>query len=167
MGERKNVALHQVKRWVPHHGMLIWGGCTGDALVMAKTIRALERGLQVLDALRANRILPLQDLHRVTRIPKPTLLRILQTLDRAGLVSRRLADGHYRLSTHTGVGRKRDRYDRVAEAAAPVLFRLCEQVKWPSDLFVPVAWSAARRAGRAVRLRSRHCPSGLVCESGG
>ena len=112
-------------------------GCTGEALVMPKTIRALERGLQVLDALRANRISPLQDLHRLTRIPKPTLLRILQTLDRAGLVSRRLADGHYRLSTHTGVGRKRDRYDRVAEAAAPVLFRLCEKVKWPSDLFVP------------------------------
>jgi hypothetical protein len=33
--------------------------------------------------------------------------------------------------------RKRDRHDRVAEAAAPVLFRLCEKVKWPSDLFVP------------------------------
>jgi IclR family mhp operon transcriptional activator len=27
--------------------------------------------------------------------------------------------------------------DRVAEAAAPVLFRLCAKVKWPSDLFVP------------------------------
>jgi IclR family transcriptional regulator, mhp operon transcriptional activator len=101
-----------------------------------KTIRALERGLQVLDALRANPISPLQDLHRATRIPKPTLLRILHTLDRAGLVSRRLADGHYRLSASAGVVRKRDRHDRVAEAAAPVLFRLCEKVKWPSDLFV-------------------------------
>jgi IclR family mhp operon transcriptional activator len=97
----------------------------------------LERGLQVLDALRANPISPLQDLHRITRIPKPTLLRILRTLDRAGLVSRRLADGHYRLSTNTRVVRKRDRYDRVAEAAAPILFHLCERVRWPSDLFVP------------------------------
>jgi IclR family mhp operon transcriptional activator len=102
-----------------------------------KTIRALERGLQVLDALRDNRICSLQDLHRTTRIPKPTLLRILQTLDRAGLVSRRLADGHYRLSASAGVVRKRDRHDRVAEAAAPVLIRLCQKVKWPSDLFVP------------------------------
>lgn len=87
--------------------------------------------------MRANPISPLQDLHRATRIPKPTLLRILHTLDKAGLVSRRLADGHYRLSTSSDVVRKRDRYDRVAEAAAPVLFRLCEKVKWPSDLFVP------------------------------
>src|SRR5262245_24226105 len=110
-----------------------------------KTIRALERGLQVLDALRANPISPLQDLHRATRIPKPTLLRILRTLDRAGLVSRRLADGHYRLSTSSDVVRKRDRHDRVAEAAAPVLFRLCEKVKWPSDLYVPAGDCMERR----------------------
>jgi IclR family mhp operon transcriptional activator len=102
-----------------------------------KTIRALERGLQVLDALRANPISPLQDLHRATRIPKPTLLRILHTLDRAGLVSRRLADGHYRLRTSADVVRKRDRHERVVEAAAPVLIRLCQKVKWPSDLMVP------------------------------
>jgi IclR family transcriptional regulator, mhp operon transcriptional activator len=102
-----------------------------------KTIRALERGLQVLDALRASPIASLHDIYGATRIPKPTLLRILHTLDRAGLVSRRLADGHYRLTTYTGGVRKRDRYDRVAEAAAPVLIRLCEKVKWPSDLFVP------------------------------
>jgi IclR family mhp operon transcriptional activator len=102
-----------------------------------KTIRALERGLQVLDALRANPISSLHDIHRTTRIPKPTLLRILHTLDKAGLVSRRVADGHYRLSAFAGVVRKRDRHDRLAEAAAPVLIRLCQKVKWPSDLFVP------------------------------
>jgi len=111
----------------------------------AKTIRALERGLQVLDALRANPISSLQDLHRATRIPKPTLLRILRTLDKAGLVSRRLADGHYRLSTSSDVVRKRDRHDRVAEAAAPVLIRLCRKVKWPSDLFVPAGDHMERR----------------------
>ena len=49
-----------------------------------KTIRALERGLQVLDALRANPIASLNYIYRATRIPKPTLLRILHTLGRAG-----------------------------------------------------------------------------------
>jgi IclR family transcriptional regulator, mhp operon transcriptional activator len=108
------------------------------ASVMAgpKTIRALERGLQVLSVLRASPIASLHDIHLATRIPKPTLLRILHTMDRAGAVSRRLADGHYRLSTGTDVVRKRDRHDRVAEAAAPVLIGLCKKVKWPSDLFV-------------------------------
>jgi IclR family transcriptional regulator, mhp operon transcriptional activator len=110
-----------------------------------KTIRALERGLQVLDALQASPISSLQDIYQATRIPKPTLLRILFTLDKAGLVSRRLADGHYRLSTSAGVVRKRDRHDRVAEAAAPVLIGLCEKVKWPSDLFVPAGDHLERR----------------------
>jgi IclR family transcriptional regulator, mhp operon transcriptional activator len=103
----------------------------------AETIRGLERGLQVLQVLQSQPIASLQDLHGATAISKPSLLRILQTLEQAGLVFRRLADGHYRLSAFTDVVRKRDRHDRVAEAAAPVLIRLCEKVKWPSDLFVP------------------------------
>jgi IclR family mhp operon transcriptional activator len=117
----------------------------GFAMPGPKTIRALERGLQVLNALQASPISSLQDIYHATRIPKPTLLRILYTLDKAGLVSRRLADGHYRLSTSSDVVRKRDRHDRVAEAAAPVLFRLCQKVEWPSDLFVPAGDHLERR----------------------
>ena len=105
---------------------------------MAKTIRSLKRGLQVLNALNAQPISSLQDVHGLTGIPKPTLLRILLTLEEAGAVSRRLADGRYRISANlTRLGRKRDRFDPVAEAAAPVLDRLCQKVSWPSDLMVP------------------------------
>jgi IclR family mhp operon transcriptional activator len=105
----------------------------------------LDRGLQVLRALQASPISSLHDIHLTTRISKPTLLRILHTLERAGLVTRRLADGHYRLSAFTGVIPKRDRHDRVAEAAAPVLLRLCEKVKWECDLHVPVGDHMERR----------------------
>ena len=105
---------------------------------MTKTIRSLERGLQVLKALHAAPISSLHDIHRLTRIPKPTLLRILLTLEQSGIVSRRLADGRYRVSSSLArLTRKPDRYDRVAEAAAPVLDRLCQKVSWPSDLMVP------------------------------
>jgi IclR family transcriptional regulator, mhp operon transcriptional activator len=105
---------------------------------MTKTIRSLERGLQVLKALNAAPISSLHDIYRLTRIPKPTLLRILLTLEQSGVVSRRLADGRYRVSSSlTRLARKPDRYDRVAEAAAPVLDRLCQKVSWPSDLMVP------------------------------
>jgi DNA-binding IclR family transcriptional regulator len=44
---------------------------------MTKAIRSLERGLQVLKALNATPISSLQDVYRLTQIPKPTLLRIL------------------------------------------------------------------------------------------
>lgn len=111
----------------------------------ADTIRGLERGLQVLRALQSQPIASLHDIYIATAISKPSLLRILHTLERAGLVTRRLADGYYRLSTFSGVVRKRDRYDRVAEAAAPVLVRLCEKVKWPSDLMVPAGDHMERR----------------------
>src|SRR5712692_11254055 len=111
----------------------------------AETIRGLQRGLQVLAVLQTSPICSLHDIHLATQISKPSLLRILNTLERAGLVSRRLADGHYRISAFTRTARKRDRYDRVAEAAAPVLDRLCQKVLWPSDLMVPAGDHMERR----------------------
>ena len=110
-----------------------------------ETIRGLERGLHVLKFLHSEPISSLQDIHRATAISKPSLLRILNTLEQAGVVARRLADGRYRLSAFTDVVRKRDRHDRVAEAAAPVLSQLCKKVKWPSDLFVPAGNCMERR----------------------
>jgi IclR family transcriptional regulator, mhp operon transcriptional activator len=110
-----------------------------------ETIRGLERGLQVLQFLQANPISSLHNIYLATDISKPSLLRILQTLEQFGLVSRRLADGHYRISSFVRPTRKRDRYDRVAEAAAPVLDRLCHKVSWPSDLFVPAGDHMERR----------------------
>jgi IclR family transcriptional regulator, mhp operon transcriptional activator len=111
----------------------------------SETIRSLERGLQVLSALQSIPIASLHDVHLATGISKPSLLRILNTLVDAGLVSRRLADGHYRISVLARTGRKRDRYDRVSEAAAPVLDRLCQKISWPSDLFVPAGDYMERR----------------------
>jgi IclR family transcriptional regulator, mhp operon transcriptional activator len=103
-----------------------------------ETMRGLERGLQVLEALQSNPISSLHDLHLATGISKPSLLRVLHTLERFGLVSRRLGDGRYRASTNlTRIPQRQTRYERVAEAAAPVLDRLCQRISWPSDLMVP------------------------------
>jgi IclR family transcriptional regulator, mhp operon transcriptional activator len=123
------------------------GQIAGNFRTMAgtETIRGLKRGLMVLQALQTSSILSLHELHIATGISKPSLLRILHTLEEFGMVSRRLADGHYRLSAIAGKPRKRDRHDRVAEAAAPVLDRLCQKVSWPSDLFVPVGDHMERR----------------------
>jgi IclR family transcriptional regulator, mhp operon transcriptional activator len=111
----------------------------------ARNHQGLERGIQVLRFLQSRSISSLHDIHLATRISKPSLLRILSTLERSGLISRRLADGHYRISAFDGMARKRDRHDRVAEAAAPILDRLCEKVLWPSDLMVPMRNGMERR----------------------
>ncbi len=103
-----------------------------------KIIKGLERGLLVLQALQIRQDCSLHDLHSVTRISKPSLLRILHTLMQAGLVTRRLADGRYRIgSTLPDATTRRARRDRIAEAAAPVLERLCQRASWPSDLMIP------------------------------
>src|SRR5262245_16027239 len=105
---------------------------------MPKSIRSLARGVQVIRALQAASPSSLRDLHRATKIPKPTLLRILHTLEQCGFTSRRLADGSYSLSASLGRVRKRStRHDRLAEVAAPILDRLGKKVLWPSDLLVP------------------------------
>src|SRR3954452_8690263 len=98
-------------------------------LPASDTIRGLERGLLVLQVLQASPIASLNDIYLATQISKPSLLRVLNTLENFGLVSRRLADGHYRLSSFTGPAGKQDRYAQVAEAAAPVLDRLCQKVR--------------------------------------
>jgi IclR family mhp operon transcriptional activator len=108
------------------------------AMAGPKLIKSLERGLLVLQALQMQPDSSLQELHVFTNISKPSLLRILHTLARSGLVTRRLADGRYRIgATLSHAPSRREHRDRIAEAAAPILGRLCERVSWPSDLMVP------------------------------
>ena len=103
----------------------------------ASTIRGVERGLQVLKLLQAGPPATLQDVHAATALPKPSLLRILATLERAGLVHRRIDDGRYRPSAKQAeVALRPHPFDRLAEAATPVLDRLCRKIVWPSDLAV-------------------------------
>lgn len=104
----------------------------------SNTIRSLERGLHVLKVVRAKPTSTLQEVHAATGLPKPTLLRILHTLEQAGMVRRRLADGRYQIGVEIyRIGRKPDRYELLAEIAGPVLDRLCRRLAWPSDLAVP------------------------------
>ena len=132
-----------------------------------ETIQGLQRGLQVMQVLRTCSIASLNDIHRATHISKPSLLRILRTLELAGVVSRRLADGHYRLSAFIRVVRKQDAHERVVEAAAPVLDRLCQKVRWPSDLLVPAGdYMERRETSRALSPLIIHSPFHTTREIG-
>jgi len=112
--------------------------CGASELAGPKLIKSLERGLLVLQALQMQPDSSLQELYVFTGISKPSLLRILHTLARSGVVTRRLADGRYRIgATLARAPSRREHRDRIAEAAAPILERLCQRVSWPSDLMVP------------------------------
>jgi IclR family mhp operon transcriptional activator len=98
------------------------------------TLRGLERGLQVLDALSISSGMTLRELHCNTSLPKPTLLRILATLESRGYVRRRIADGVWRRSaprSETG-----SLQGLLLDIGSGVLDDLCQRLRWPSDLAI-------------------------------
>ena len=102
-----------------------------------KTVRALERGLDVLLEVQAQRAVSLHELHKALGLPKATLLRMLLTLGRKGLVWQRLADGAYlphlgAVARITGVP-----VEQIAQIASPYMKALSTKVAWPSVLAAP------------------------------
>jgi IclR family mhp operon transcriptional activator len=100
-----------------------------------KSIRALERGLDVLQALQTGPGAGLKELHEITGLPKATLLRILRTLSERNLIWQRLADGAYLPSSRRRAAAVDDA-SALVEVASPIMARLCERVNWPSVLAV-------------------------------
>jgi IclR family mhp operon transcriptional activator len=103
-----------------------------------KTIRAVERAFEVLQALQA---MPngatLVELQAATGLSGPTLLRMLKTLIGVKAVRRSMTDQRYRNSVQLkALTRSMHPADRLADVAAPWLDTLCQQVEWPSDLAV-------------------------------
>jgi IclR family transcriptional regulator, mhp operon transcriptional activator len=103
-----------------------------------KTIRALDRGLEVLEQLHHSRAASLHDLYLATGLPKASLIRVIATLQGRGMVWQRLADGAF-LASHTMQPRPPQVNDEnfLVEVASPILERLCQKVNWPSILAVP------------------------------
>lgn len=103
-----------------------------------KTIRALERGLDVLAILQKSHAASLHDLYRETGLPKATLIRVLVTLEKKGLIWQRLADDAFLPSYQV---RERQPHlsneDYLVEVASPIMGELCVKVDWPSILAVP------------------------------
>jgi IclR family mhp operon transcriptional activator len=103
-----------------------------------KSVRALERGLNVLFEIRRARAASLKDLHESTGLPKATLLRMLLTLSKHGLVWQRLADGAFLPSwLHRDGDWQTDSTATLAEVASPHMAELRRKVAWPSALSVP------------------------------
>src|SRR5215831_9157319 len=51
-------------------------------------VRALERGLALLAAMNRHKVASVLELAGETRLPRPTIYRLLETLGRAGFVAR-------------------------------------------------------------------------------
>jgi IclR family mhp operon transcriptional activator len=104
---------------------------------MVKSIRALDRGLSVIETLRQHRTASLGDLHETTALPRATLLRVLKTLEARDWVYRSATDNLYRLGPR---GAQREdvapRDSGLAALAAPILDALCTKALWPAGVAV-------------------------------
>ena len=101
-------------------------------------IRSVERAIDVLLALNRSPVSSLDLLHRQTGIPKPTLVRLLETLQTRGLVAHAPQYGAYTLSS--GVKTLSSGYHgepRIVEAAAAPANELTQRIKWPLAVAVP------------------------------
>lgn len=101
------------------------------------TVRAVERAIDLLQSLNRQPVSTLDVLHRQTGLPKPSLVRLLQTLIAKGLVRHAPQYGAYYVTSavHTlSCGYHSE--PRLVEAAARVADALTLVHKWPVALAV-------------------------------
>jgi IclR family mhp operon transcriptional activator len=95
------------------------------------------RALDLLQALNRQAVSTLDVLHAQTRIPKPTLVRLLQTFESRGIVKHAPQHGAYFLTS--GVRSLSSGYHSepmIVEAAAPLMDEMTLRVKWPMAIAV-------------------------------
>ena len=95
-------------------------------------VRSVVRALDLLQALNRQAVSTLDVLHAQTKIPKPTLVRLLQTFEGRGLVKHAPQHGAYFLTS--GVRSLSSGYHSepmIVEAAAPLMDEMTLRVKWP------------------------------------
>jgi IclR family mhp operon transcriptional activator len=100
-------------------------------------VTALLRGLEVLRAVNRLPAASVKEIHRLTGLNQPGVVRMLETLIHAGFVTRDPEQAVYRPTGRTlelgaGYGLHRE----VGEAAGAVMTALRRQVGWPSDVAV-------------------------------
>lgn len=98
-------------------------------------VRALERGLAVLQDLSLYKGAHPQQIARRLDLPRPTVIRLLETLENLGFVERSPSDGSWFPALYARS--LSDGYNEeawVRECAAPEIEQLGKQILWPVDL---------------------------------
>jgi IclR family mhp operon transcriptional activator len=99
------------------------------------SVRSLERGLALLLAMNRRKLPSAVELARDTDLPRPTVYRLLETLSRAGFVSRSRPLDRYCLTSRVRAlsdGFAED--DWIADIAAPLMSQLTRRLVWPVAL---------------------------------
>jgi IclR family mhp operon transcriptional activator len=98
-------------------------------------IRSVERAIDVLQALNRRPLSTLHDLHRETGLPKPSIVRLLRTLEAKGLAAQSSSYGTYQLlgrvkSLSSGFHHE----PLVIEVAEEIMIDFTKREGWPLAL---------------------------------
>lgn len=99
------------------------------------SIRSVERAIDVLQALNRRPLSTLHDLHRETGLPKPSIVRLLRTLEGKGLAAQSSSYGTYQLlgrvkSLSSGFHHE----PLIIEVAEEIMIDFTEREGWPLAL---------------------------------
>lgn len=111
------------------------------------TVRAIQRGLEVLQAVNRLGSARFVDVANATSIPYPTVCRIVDTLVDAGMLEREQGRRHFKptpLVQSLSLGFQED--DAFVKTAQPVIAKLCDAVGWPITI--------TTRVGNAMMVRA-------------
>ncbi len=112
-------------------------GSTDEAPLSYPPVEAVRRALQILRVLNRFKIASVSELHRETGLPKPTLVRMLETLMADGYVARDNMCGGYRVTCKVReLNAGYDGISKVIEASRPWAIDLTQRIKWPVGIGV-------------------------------
>lgn len=101
-------------------------------------IRAIERAMNVLHELNQQPVNTIAHLHARTKLPKPTLVRILRTLEEAGYVENDVRQGGYQVSALvTSLSSGFHKGPLVVEAGRAWAIAITRKHKWPLAIALP------------------------------
>ena len=101
-------------------------------------VNSVVRALDLLEALNQRPISTVDELYNATRIPKPSIVRLLQTLERRGLVRHAKQHGAYFLTSQVrALSSGYHSEPRLIEASATLLDDLTRKLKWPLAIAIP------------------------------
>lgn len=99
------------------------------------SIRAVERAMRVLQEMNLQPSSTIAHLHAKTGLPKPTLVRILQTLEETGYVENDPRYGGYRVTgLVTSLASGFHKEPMVVEAGRPWSIAITRKHKWPTSI---------------------------------
>lgn len=100
-----------------------------------ESIRSVERAIDVLEALNRRPLSTLHDLHRDTGLPKPSIVRLLRTLEAKGLAAQSSIYGTYQLLSRVkSLASGFHHEPQVVEVAEELMINFTRKEGWPLSL---------------------------------